>query len=233
MDSGALPNLRPHSNTCTTHALDIAFASPRYRLHPNQLPCTLVRPANNRIYDPGLHVDHSGAPISSESMVYYRRHVFNVHGGAFKASLQTTRGSFTTHRFNGSRKYTLFKPNGAYLSSLERARHYIFRSERCGFNQTPSRAPGDVVVTACRSAALFHGSARDQTFRAMESQVVADTNPTPPESHSTASTNEVWLLVQPGLCMHFRTTGRNRQRDHDAGRRQVPAPIQVLLLTFD
>jgi uncharacterized coiled-coil protein SlyX len=111
-------------------------------------------------------------------------------------------------RFNGfNEKYVAsFKPNGAYLSSLElRAGQYILSTPNVAViaPNSPLARAGDVVGTAGRSAALFHqGLLANQTFnKRWSSQVGADIQLYRHPNHiQLGSTTEgLVLLVQPGL----------------------------------
>jgi sulfur carrier protein ThiS len=111
-------------------------------------------------------------------------------------------------RFNGfNERYTAtFKPNGAYLSSLEfRAGQYILSTPNVAViaPNSPLARAGEVVGTAGRSAMLFHqGLLANQTFnKKWNSQVGADIQLyRHPNQIQLASTNEgLVLLVQPGI----------------------------------
>ena len=111
-------------------------------------------------------------------------------------------------RFNGfNERYTAsFKPNGAYLSSLElRAGQYILSTPNVAViaPNSPLARAGDVVGTAGRSAALFHqGFLANQTFnKRWNSQVGADIQLYRHPNHiQLGSTQEgLVLLVQPGI----------------------------------
>ena len=111
-------------------------------------------------------------------------------------------------RFNGfNERYTAsFKPNGAYLSSLElRAGQYILSTPNVAViaPNSPLARAGDVVGTAGRSAALFHqGLLANQTFnKRWNSQLGADIQLYRHPNHiQLGSTQDgLVLLVQPGI----------------------------------
>jgi uncharacterized coiled-coil protein SlyX len=111
-------------------------------------------------------------------------------------------------RFNGfNERYThRFKPNGAYLSSLElRAGQYILSTPNVAViaPNSPLARAGEVVGTAGRSATLFHqGLLANQTFNERwNSQVGGDIQIyNHPNQIQLASTQDgLVLLVQPGL----------------------------------
>jgi hypothetical protein len=111
-------------------------------------------------------------------------------------------------RFNGfNEKYTAtFKPNGAYLSSLEfRAGQYILSTPNVAViaPNSPLARAGEVVGTAGRSARLFHqGLLANQTFnKRWSDQFGADIQLYDhPNQIQLASTQDgLVLLVQPGL----------------------------------
>lgn len=111
-------------------------------------------------------------------------------------------------RFNGfNEKYTAtFKPNGAYLSSLEfRAGQYILSTPNVAVITpgSPLARAGEVVGTAGRSARLFHqGILANQTFnKRWSSQFGGDIQLYDhPNQIQLASTQDgLVLLVQPGL----------------------------------
>jgi Putative porin len=111
-------------------------------------------------------------------------------------------------RFNGfNEKYTAtFKPNGAYLSSLEfRAGQYILSTPNVAViaPNSPLARAGEVVGTAGRSARLFHqGILANQTFnKRWSSQIGGDIQLYDhPNQIQLASTQDgLVLLVQPGL----------------------------------
>jgi len=111
-------------------------------------------------------------------------------------------------RFNGfNERYThAFKPNGAYLSSLEfRAGQYILSTPNVAViaPNSPLARAGDVVGTAGRSASLFHqGVLLNQTFnKKWSSQAGGDIQLyNHPNQIQLASTQEgLVLLVQPGI----------------------------------
>lgn len=111
-------------------------------------------------------------------------------------------------RFNGfnERYVHSFKPNSAYLSSLElRAGQYILSAPNVAViaPNSPLARAGDVVGTTGRSATLFHqGFLANQTFnKKWSSQIGADiqlyNHPNHIQLGSTA--DGLVLLVQPGL----------------------------------
>ena len=111
-------------------------------------------------------------------------------------------------RFNGfNEKYThTFKPNGAYLSSLEfRAGQYILSTPNVAViaPNSPLARAGEIVGTAGRSARLFHqGILANQTFnKRWSSQFGGDIQLYDhPNQIQLASTQDgLVLLVQPGL----------------------------------
>ena len=111
-------------------------------------------------------------------------------------------------RFNGfNERYTAsFKPNAAYLSSLElRAGQYILSTPNVAViaPNSPLARAGEVVGTAGRSATLFHqGLLANQTFNERwNSQVGADIQLYNHQNQiQLASTQDgLVLLVQPGL----------------------------------
>jgi hypothetical protein len=111
-------------------------------------------------------------------------------------------------RFNGfNERYTAsFKPNGAYLSSLEfRAGQYILSTPNVAViaPNSPLARAGEVVGTAGRSARLFHqGVLANQTFnKRWSSQFGGDIQLYDhPNQIQLASTQDgLVLLVQPGL----------------------------------
>jgi len=111
-------------------------------------------------------------------------------------------------RFNGfNERYThAFKPNGAYLSSLEfRAGQYILSTPNVAViaPNSPLARAGEVVGTAGRSASLFHqGLLLNQTFnKRWSSQAGGDIQLyNHPNQIQLASTQEgLVLLVQPGI----------------------------------
>ena len=111
-------------------------------------------------------------------------------------------------RFNGfnERYVASFKPNGAYLASLElRAGQYILSTPNVAIiaPNSPLARAGEVVGTAGRSATLFHqGVLANQTFnKKWSSQLGADIQLYQhPNQIQLASTNDgLVLLVQPGI----------------------------------
>lgn len=111
-------------------------------------------------------------------------------------------------RFNGfNERYTAqFKPNGAYLTSLEfRAGQYILSTPNVAViaPNSPLARAGEVVGTAGRSATMFHqGFLANQTFnKQWSSQFGGDIQLyRHPNQIQLASTNDgLALLVQPGI----------------------------------
>ena len=111
-------------------------------------------------------------------------------------------------RFNGfNEKYVAhFKPNGAYLSSLElRAGQYFFSNPNVAVitPNSPLDRAGDIVGTAGRSAHLFHqGVLANQNFnKRWNSQLGADIQLYRHPNHIqlASTTDGLVLLVQPGL----------------------------------
>lgn len=111
-------------------------------------------------------------------------------------------------RFNGfNERYTAtFKPNGAYLSSLElRAGQYILSTPNVAViaPNSPLARAGEVVGTAGRSATLFHqGLLANQTFnKKWSSQIGGDIQiyRHPNQIQLASTTDGLVLLVQPGL----------------------------------
>jgi uncharacterized coiled-coil protein SlyX len=111
-------------------------------------------------------------------------------------------------RFNGfNEKYVAsFKPNGAYVSSLElRAGQYILSNPNVAVITpgSPLANAGAVVGTAGRSANLFHqGVLANQTFnKRWNSQLGGDLQVyrNPNQIALASTTDGLVLLVQPGL----------------------------------
>ncbi len=111
-------------------------------------------------------------------------------------------------RFNGfNEKYVVsFKPNSAYLSSVElRAGQYILSTPNVAViaPNSPLARAGEIVGTAGRSATLLHqGLLANQTFnKKWSSQFGADVQLYRHQNQiQLASTNDgLVLLVQPGL----------------------------------
>ena len=102
--------------------------------------------------------------------------------------------------------FAIYKPNGAYLSSLEfRAGQYILSTPNVAViaPNSPLARAGEVVGTAGRSARLFHqGVLANQTFnKRWSSQIGGDIQLYDhPNQIQLASTQDgLVLLVQPGL----------------------------------
>lgn len=111
-------------------------------------------------------------------------------------------------RFNGfNEKYTAsFKPNGAYLTSLElRAGQYILSNPNVAViaPNSPLARTGEVVGAAGRSANLFHqGFLANQTFnKRWSSQIGGDIQVyrNPDQIQLASTTDGLVLLLQPGL----------------------------------
>ena len=111
-------------------------------------------------------------------------------------------------RFNGfNEKYVAsFKPNGAYLSSLEfRAGQYILSTPNLAViaPNSPLARVGEIVGTAGRSATLFHqGVLANQTFnKRWNSQFGGDIQlyRHPNQIQLASTTDGLVLLVQPGI----------------------------------
>lgn len=111
-------------------------------------------------------------------------------------------------RFNGfnQRYVASFKPNGAYLTTLElRAGQYILSTPNVAViaPNSPLARAGEVVGTAGRSATMFHqGFLANQTFnKRWNSQFGGDIQLyRHPNQIQLASTNDgLVLLVQPGI----------------------------------
>ena len=111
-------------------------------------------------------------------------------------------------RFNGfNEKYTAtFKPNSAYLTSLElRAGQYILSNPNVAVitPNSPLARTGEVVGTAGRSANLFHqGFLANQSFnKRWSSQIGGDIQVyrNPDQIQLASTTDGLVLLLQPGL----------------------------------
>lgn len=186
------------------------------------------------------------APISiSEAWVEYRpNRSLMLQGGRVQSVFaDNSRFLFDDDiRFNGfNERYTaFFKPNRAYLSSLElRAGQYILSTPNIAVIQpnSPLARAGDVVGTAGRSAALFHqGVLANQTFNERwNSQLGADIQLYRYPNHiQLASTNEgLVLLVQPGLGIALSGPLAGTGNATTAGGARYTAPgFQVLRLTY-
>lgn len=187
------------------------------------------------------------APISiSEAWVEYRpnRSVMLQGGRVQSVFADNSRFLFDDDiRFNGfNERYTaFFKPNGAYLSSLElRAGQYILSTPNVAVVQpnSPLARAGDVVGTAGRSAALFHqGVLANQRFNGRwTSQMGADIQLYRHPNHiQLASTNEgLVLLVQPGLgiALSGPLPGTGNATTTPGGAMYTAPGFQVLRLTY-
>jgi hypothetical protein len=146
-------------------------------------------------------------------------------------------------RFNGfNEKYVAsFKPNGAYLSSLElRAGQYILSTPNVAViaPNSPLARAGEVVGTAGRSATLFHqGLLANQTFnKKWSSQVGADIQLYQhPNQIQLASTNDgLVLLVQPGIgiALSGPLPGTGNATTTPGGTIFTAPGFQVLRLTY-
>jgi hypothetical protein len=146
-------------------------------------------------------------------------------------------------RFNGfNERYTAsFKPNSAYVSSLEfRAGQYILSTPNVAViaPNSPLARAGEVVGTAGRSATLFHqGFLLNQTFnKKWNSQAGADVQVyRHPNQIQLASTNDgLVLLVQPGLgiALSGPPPGTGNATTTPGGVRYTAPGFQVLRLTY-
>lgn len=146
-------------------------------------------------------------------------------------------------RFNGfNERYTAsFKPNGAYVTSLElRAGQYILSTPNVAVIQpnSPLARIGEVVGTAGRSANLFHqGFLVNQTFnKKWSSQAGADIQLyRHPNQIQLASTNDgLVLLVQPGLgiALSGPMPGTGNATTTPGGAVYTAPGFQVLRLTY-
>jgi uncharacterized coiled-coil protein SlyX len=146
-------------------------------------------------------------------------------------------------RFNGfNEKYVAnFKPNGAYLTSLElRAGQYIFDNPNIAViaPNSPLARAGDIVGTTARSATLFHqGLLANQTFnKRWTSQMGADIQIYRHPNHiQLASTNDgLVLLVNPGLgiALSGPLPGTGNATTTPGGVVYTAPGFQVLRLTY-
>jgi hypothetical protein len=146
-------------------------------------------------------------------------------------------------RFNGfNERYTrTFKPNGAYVSSLElRAGQYILSTPNVAVIQpnSPLARIGEVVGTAGRSANLFHqGFLVNQTFnKNWNSQMGADIQLyRHPNQIQLASTNDgLVLLIQPGIgiALSGPLPGTGNATTLPGGAMYTAPGFQVLRLTY-
>jgi len=187
------------------------------------------------------------APISiSEAWIEYRpNRSFMFQGGRVQnVFADNSRFLFDDDiRFNGfnERYPAFFKPNGAYLSSLElRAGQYILSTPNVAVIQpnSPLARAGDIVGTTGRSATLFHqGLLANQTFnKRWNTQVGADIQLYRHPNHiQLASTNEgLVLLVQPGLgiALSGPLPGTGNATTTPGGVRYTAPGFQVLRLTY-
>ena len=151
------------------------------------------------------------APFSlSEAWIEYRpTKSLVLQGGRVQdVFADNSRFLFDDVRFNGfNERYThSFKPNGAYLSSLEfRAGQYILSTPNVAViaPNSPLARAGEVVGTTGRSATMFHqGLLANLTFnKRWNSQIGGDIQLyNHPNQIQLASTQEgLVLLVQPGI----------------------------------
>ena len=131
-------------------------------------------------------------------------------------------------RFNGfNEKYVAsFKPNGAYLSSLEfRAGQYILSTPNVAViaPNSPLARAGEIVGTAGRSATLFHqGVLANQTFnKRWNSQFGGDIQLYRHPNQIQLASTHGWLVLAGPTRSRYRalwSTARHRQRNDDAGR---------------
>jgi len=146
-------------------------------------------------------------------------------------------------RFNGfNEKYVhSFKPNGAYLTSLElRAGQYIFSNPNVAIitSGSPLARAGEVVGTAGRSANLFHqGLLANQNFnKRWNSQVGADIQVYrhPNQIQLASTTDGLVLLVQPGLGLALSAplTGTGNATTTPGGVVYTAPGFQVARLTY-
>ena len=146
-------------------------------------------------------------------------------------------------RFNGfNEKYVAsFKPNGAYLSSLElRAGQYILSTPNVAViaPNSPLARAGDIVGTTGRSASLFHqGLLANQTFnKKWSSQLGADIQLYRHPNHiQLGSTAEgLVLLVQPsiGIALSGPLPGAGTATTTPGGAMYTAPGFQVARLTY-
>ena len=146
-------------------------------------------------------------------------------------------------RFNGfnERYVANFKPNDAYLSSVElRAGQYVFSNPTVAIiaPNSPLARAGDVVGTTGRSSMLFHqGLLANQTFnKRWNSQVGADIQLYRHPNHiQLASTQEgLVLLVQPGLgiALSGPLAGTGNATTTPGGAMYTAPGFQVVRLTY-
>ncbi|HET9711335.1 MAG TPA: putative porin [Pyrinomonadaceae bacterium] len=144
------------------------------------------------------------------------------------------------HGFN-ERYVANFKPNSAYLSSLElRAGQYVFSNPNVAViaPNSPLARAGDVVGTTARSSMLFHqGFLANQTFnKRWNSQIGADIQLFRHPNHiQLASTQEgLVLLVQPGLgiALSGPLAGTGNATTTPGGAMYTAPGFQVLRLTY-
>lgn len=146
-------------------------------------------------------------------------------------------------RFNGfnQRYVASFKPNGAYLTSLElRAGQYILSTPNVAViaPNSPLARAGEVVGTAGRSATMFHqGFLANQTFnKRWNSQFGGDIQLyRHPNQIQLASTNDgLVLLVQPGIgiALSGPLPGTGNATTTPGGVRYTAPGFQVARITY-
>jgi uncharacterized coiled-coil protein SlyX len=146
-------------------------------------------------------------------------------------------------RFNGfNEKYVAsFKPNGAYLSSVElRAGQYILSTPNVAVitPNSPLARAGDIVGTTGRSANLFHqGLLANQTFnKRWSSQIGGDIQLYRHPNHiQLGSTPEgLVLLVQPGLgiALSGPLVGAGTATTTPGGAMYTAPGFQIVRLTY-
>jgi putative porin len=144
------------------------------------------------------------------------------------------------HGFN-ERYVASFKPNSAYVSSLEfRAGQYIFSNPNVAViaPNSPLARAGDIVGTTGRSATLFHqGLLANQTFnKRWNQQVGGDIQIYRHPNHiQLASTNDgLVLLVNPGLgiALSGPLTGTGNATTTPGGAMYTAPGFNVARLTY-
>ncbi len=146
-------------------------------------------------------------------------------------------------RFNGFNETYVhsFKPNGAYLSSLElRAGQYILSTPNVAViaPSSPLARAGDIVGTTGRSATLFHqGFIGNQTFNERwSSRFGADIQLYRHPNHiQLASTNDgLVLLVQPhlGIALSGPLAGTGTATTTPGGASYTAPGFQIARLTY-
>ena len=187
------------------------------------------------------------APMSlSEAWIEYRpTKSIQLQGGRVQSVFaDNSRFLFDDDiRFNGfNERYTAnFKPNGAYVSSLEfRAGQYILSTPNVAViaPNSPLARAGEVVGTTGRSANLFHqGFLVNQKFNEKwSSQAGADMQIyRHPNQIQLASTNDgLVLLVQPGIgiALSGPLPGTGNATTTPGGVQYTAPGFQVLRLTY-